>query len=84
MPKGNLVNFLKEIINIVKGFSNRQLVLIGDFNIDFKNENISKTINDWLWSEGFDNVITDYTRIMVNSQALLDVAFTINEYKTST
>lgn len=68
------IDILKEIICDLA--ENKQLILVGDFNVDLSKSNFYSNKLQLVMSEfGLKNYVKTYTRVTNNSQTLIDLAF---------
>ena len=77
LPKADLDVFIKTISDLLEMFNNqdRNVILMGDFNIDLLKFDINNKTNDFLndiFSNGFLPLITKPTRITSHSATLID------------
>lgn len=78
-PKGNLNLFCSILENSLSYVTNlfQHIVLVGDFNVDLKEDNVNKSVLlNTVQSFGLKQTIFDYTRVQGDSKTIVDNIFT--------
>jgi len=79
-PDFNMNLFIDEIQTIISKiytqYSNKKIVIVGDFNINIKNHNLSSNFLETVEQFGLTQVIADFTRVTDQSSSIIDLIFT--------
>ena len=79
-PDAHIDNFIAELNNdISKIQENAEIVLLGDFNVDYQRRPTDKSrLQTFARAHSFDQLIASQTRIMENTQSTIDLIFLNN------
>ena len=74
LSKSFLETFDKQLSNIIR--ENKEVIIVGDINFNYLDESNGNQFKDILSLNGFAQVVNDPTRIIPNSETLIDVILT--------